>query len=68
MKNAVLWDVASCRYCLQPAAHAGSSLADFVFFSLPRRRRRYDPPKRRFIQYLHGATSQKTVFFSYIVI
>jgi hypothetical protein len=45
MKNAVFWDVAQCRYCvnrsfggtyrlhlqgsLQPPAHAGSSLADF---------------------------------------
>jgi hypothetical protein len=28
MKNAVFWDVASCRW-LQPPAHAGSSLADF---------------------------------------
>jgi hypothetical protein len=33
MKNAVFWDVALCRYCvnrrLQKPAHAGSSLADF---------------------------------------
>jgi hypothetical protein len=34
MKNAVFWDVAPCRCCvnrlsLQPPAHAGSSLADF---------------------------------------
>jgi hypothetical protein len=33
------------------------------FFLLPWRWRRYVPPKRRFIQYLHGATSQKTAFF-----
>jgi hypothetical protein len=26
---------------------------------------RYVPPKRRFTQYLHGDTSQKTVFFSH---
>jgi hypothetical protein len=38
-------------------AHAGSSLADF--FLLPWRWRRYVLTKRRFIQYLHGATSQK---------
>jgi hypothetical protein len=30
---------------------------------LPWRWRRYVPPKRRFTQYLYGATSQKTVFF-----
>jgi hypothetical protein len=30
---------------------------------LPRRWRQYVPPKRRFTQKLHGATSQKTVFF-----
>jgi hypothetical protein len=28
--------------------------------------RRYVPPKHRFTKYLHGATSQKTVFFNYI--
>jgi hypothetical protein len=36
MKNAVFWVVAPCRYCrlsLQPSANAGSSLADFFFFS-----------------------------------
>jgi hypothetical protein len=32
---------------------------------LPWRWRRYVPPKRRFIQDLHGATSQKTAFFSF---
>jgi hypothetical protein len=37
--------------------------ADFFFFILPWRWRRYVPPKRRFIQYLHGATSKKTAFF-----
>jgi hypothetical protein len=30
---------------------------------LPWKWRRYVPPKRRFTQDLHGATSQKTVFF-----
>jgi hypothetical protein len=29
MKNAIFWDVSPC---LQPPAHAGSSLADFFFF------------------------------------
>jgi hypothetical protein len=30
--------------------------------------RRYVPPKRRFTQDLHGATSQKTAFFPYMLI
>jgi hypothetical protein len=29
MKNVVFWDVAPYRSCLQPPAHAGSSIADF---------------------------------------
>jgi hypothetical protein len=48
----------SCRVC------------SYLLTLVPRRRiflpwrwRRYDPPKRRFTQYLHGATSQKTAFF-----
>jgi hypothetical protein len=32
---------------------------------LPSRWRRYVPPKRRFTQELHGATSQKTAFFKF---
>jgi hypothetical protein len=71
MKNAVFWDVAPCRYCvnrrfggmyrrLQPPAHAGSSFAD-IFLSW--RWRRYIPQKRRFTQYLYSATSQKTAFY-----
>jgi hypothetical protein len=32
---------------------------------LPWRWRRYVPPKRRFTQYLHGATSPKTTFFNW---
>jgi hypothetical protein len=47
------------RGAVQPPAHAGSSLADF----LPWRWRRYVNPKRRFTQDLQGATSQKTTFF-----
>jgi hypothetical protein len=34
---------------------------------LPWRWRRYIPPKGRFTQDLHGATSQKTAFFIWIV-
>jgi hypothetical protein len=30
VKNAVFWDVAPCVAVLQPPAHAGSSLADFL--------------------------------------
>jgi hypothetical protein len=48
---------------LQPPAHAGSSLADF----LPWRWRRYVPLKCRFTQDLHGSTSQKTAFFIVIL-
>jgi hypothetical protein len=40
-------------------AHAGASLEIF----LPWRWRWYVPPKRRFTQDLHCATSQKTAFF-----
>jgi hypothetical protein len=29
MKNAIFWDVALCRSCLQQPARAGSSLTDF---------------------------------------
>jgi hypothetical protein len=48
-----------CRQ--QPPGHAGSSFADF--FLLPWKWKRYVPPKHRFTQYLHVATSQKTEFF-----
>jgi hypothetical protein len=47
MKNAVFWDVAPCRSCV-----------DRRFFE------KQQPPKRRFIQDLHGATPQKTTFFN----
>jgi hypothetical protein len=39
------------------------SLVPHLRIFLPCRWRRYVPPKRRFTQYLHGATSQKTAFF-----
>jgi hypothetical protein len=48
MKNAVFWDVA-----LVPRS--------WIF--LPWRWKRYVPPKRRFTQDIHGATSQNTAFF-----
>jgi hypothetical protein len=72
MKNAVFWDVEPCISCLywrfggiyrlsslQPSAHAGSSLADFLLW----RWRQYIPPKRRFTQDLHSTTSQNTAVF-----
>jgi hypothetical protein len=34
MKNAVFWDVAPCKSCLQQPAHAGSSLADFSILKM----------------------------------
>jgi hypothetical protein len=83
-KNAVFWDVAPCRYCinrrfggmyrlhlcklsLQPPAHAGSSLVDILFFLLPWRWRCYVPPKRWFIQYLHGPTYWLATLIIWIV-
>jgi hypothetical protein len=30
--------------------------------------RRYDPPKRRFTQDLHGSSSQKTAFFTFTAV
>jgi hypothetical protein len=54
MKNAVFWGVADCsQLTLVPRSR--------IF--LPWRWRRYVLPKRRFTQYLHGATSKKTAFF-----
>jgi hypothetical protein len=59
----------SCSYivgCLSTLDSVFSHLLKLVPRSrilLPRRWRRYFPPKRRFIQDLHGATSQKTAFF-----
>jgi hypothetical protein len=34
MKNAVFWDVAPCRSCVNRPAHAGSSLADFTTLNM----------------------------------
>jgi hypothetical protein len=42
-----------------------ASRADFlIIYLLPWRWRRYVPPKRRLTAFLHGATSQKTAFFT----
>jgi hypothetical protein len=58
MKNAVLWDVAPCRCCVNRSF-------GWTYLHLQGGRWRwYVPPKRRFTQYLHGATSQKTAFFT----
>jgi hypothetical protein len=50
-----------CLHNIHPPVHAGSSLANF--YSITWKWRRYVPPKRRFTQYVHGPTSQKTAFF-----
>jgi hypothetical protein len=61
MKNTVFWDVAQCRSCV---SHLLTLVPRSLIF-LPWRWRRYVPPKRRFTQYLYGATSQKTAFFNF---
>jgi hypothetical protein len=67
-KDAVFWDVAPCRSCVnrrfggkyrlhlqdRKISERGTSVSRCL---------RYVPPKRRFTQDLHGATSQKTAFF-----
>jgi hypothetical protein len=100
MKNAVFWDVALCRSCVnrrfegtyrlhlqgiktasEKLAWTGGCRLSWVFSTvgsicshlltlvprsrifLPCRWRRHFPPKRRFTQDLHSATSQKTAFF-----
>jgi hypothetical protein len=56
VKNAVFWDVAPCRYCVNRCFGG-------IYCLHLQGRRRYVPPKRRFTQDLYGATSQKTAFF-----
>jgi hypothetical protein len=54
MECAWLYDSES----LQTPAHAGSSLADFSTL-----KKQHVPPKRRFLQDVHGATYQEMTFF-----
>jgi hypothetical protein len=66
MKNAVFWDVALCRSCVNQRFAVCCHLLTLVARSrifLLWRWRRYVPPKRWFTQDLHSATSQKTAFF-----
>jgi hypothetical protein len=64
MKNAVFWDVAPYRYCVnrQSPARVGSSLVDFSILKMEV----YVLPKRRFTRDIHGDTSQKTEFFKIV--
>jgi hypothetical protein len=76
MKNVVFWDVEPYKYCLNrrfgwiyrlhlqgiKISHLLTLVPPSRIF-LPWRWRRYIPPKYRFTQDLHGATSQKTAFF-----
>jgi hypothetical protein len=69
MKNAVFWDVAPGRSCVN--RHLGGTYGLHLQCIKIRERgtsvnrwlQRYFTPKRRFTQVLHGATSQKTAFF-----
>jgi hypothetical protein len=76
LKNAVFWDVAPCRSCVNRRFRVSyrlhlrgrkirwlRTLVPRSRIFLPWRWRRYVPPKRRFIQDLHGAVSQNTAFF-----
>jgi hypothetical protein len=66
MKNAVFWDLAPCRSCVN--RRFGGTYRPHLLGRKIRDRgtsvsRWLQAPKRRFIQDLHGATSQKTAFF-----
>jgi hypothetical protein len=64
MKNAVFWDVAPCRSCVNRC------FGGMYRLHLQDRKtceRGHVPQKRRFTQDLHGATSQKTALFKYNV-
>jgi hypothetical protein len=69
MKNAVFWDVERCRCSINRRSggtfhlHLQGRKRKENIRERGTRWRRYVHPKRRFIQYLHGATSKKTVFF-----
>jgi hypothetical protein len=61
------WDVAPCRSCVNRLTSVCSHPLTLVPRSriiLPWRWSRYVPPKRRFTQELHSATSQKTAFLT----
>jgi hypothetical protein len=73
MKNAVFWDVAQCSSCVNRCfggmcrlhiqrrkfCERGTSVSRWLAAW-----RRHVPPKRRFTQDLHGATSQEMAFFN----
>jgi hypothetical protein len=77
LKNAVFWDVAPCRSCVNRCfggtyrlhlqgikiRERGTSVSRWLQ-TLPWRWRRYVPLKCQFTQDLYGATSQKTAFFT----
>jgi hypothetical protein len=73
-RNAVFWDVVPWRYCINRRFGGTYRLhlttcsrwflaRGFFFFSSTLKMEAIRFPKRRFIQYLHYATSQKTAFF-----
>jgi hypothetical protein len=73
MKKAVFWALAPCSSCVN--RRFGRSFRSYLLMMVPRsqillswRWRRNDPQKRRFTQELHGATTQKTAFFSFNII
>jgi hypothetical protein len=71
MKNAVFWDVAPCKSLVNRRFGGTYRLhiqGRQTLIFLPWRWRRYFPPKRRFTQDIHGATSQKTAFSIYLFI
>jgi hypothetical protein len=59
---AVRWRGGGCFRLVAVCSHLLTLLPRSRVF-LPWRRRRYVPPKRRFTQDLHSATSHKTAFF-----
>jgi hypothetical protein len=59
MKNAVFWDVALSRHCVN--RHFGGTYR--LHLLILWRWKQCVPPKRQFAQDLHGARSQKTTFF-----
>jgi hypothetical protein len=63
MKNAVFWDVAPCRSCVNKRFGGTYCPHPRSRIFLPWGWRRYVPPKRRFTPDPHGATSWKTAFF-----